>query len=324
MFVKQEVQSYKANKIKILPYLKFDFFKEISRNGSLYMLALPGIVFLLMFFYIPFLGNVLAFKQYNVIDGIFGSPWAGFKYFKFFFQSDKALSITFNTIYLNFLFIFFGLIFQMGSAILLNEVNNRYFKKASQSVVLLPYFLSWIVISGLVYSLFSYDLGSVNNILGIFGIGPINWYGNAKYWRPILLACHLWKWTGYGSIIYLAAMAGIDIDVYEAAKIDGANRIQQIRLITIPLLSQTAIVLTLLAIGRIFYGDFGMIYSIVKDNGLILSTTEVIDTYVFRAMRTTGEFSLTTAVGLYQSCAGFILVLSSNWLVKKIKGNALF
>lgn len=300
------------------------FFKEMHRNGSLYLLALPGVVFILLFFYIPLTGVVMAFKQYNVVDGIFGSPWVGFKYFKFFFQSDKALSITFNTLYLNFLFIFIGLVFQIGGAILLNEVHNKFFKKTVQSVILLPYFLSWVVISGLVYTFFSMDMGSVNKILEMFGLNAVNWYGDAKYWRPILVGCNLWKWTGYGTIIYLATMAGIDTEIYEAATIDGANRIQKIKYITLPFLSQTVIVLTLLAIGRIFYGDFGMIYSIVKDNGLLLSTTEVIDTYVFRAMRTTGEFSLSTAIGLYQSCAGFVLVLSSNWLAKKVRGSALF
>ncbi len=300
------------------------FAKEIKKNYVFYLMALPGILFLFLFSYLPMPGLVLAFKNYNFQDGIFGSPWAGFKNFEFFFGSDKAFSITFNTIYINLLFIVFGLVFQIGSAILINEVGNKHFKRTVQSIQFLPYFFSWVVVSALIYSLFSAELGSVNKMLGFFGLEPVSWYNNASYWRPILVGANLWKFTGYGAIIYLSTITGISMEYYEAARIDGASKLQQIKHITLPLLVPTAIILTLLSIGRIFYGDFGMMYSIVKGNGLLLRTTEVIDTYVYRSMRTTGDMSFASAVGLYQSVAGFIIVSSANWLSKKYQGTSLY
>lgn len=297
---------------------------ELRRNRELYLMALPGMIFLLMFSYLPMPGLILAFNNYNFQDGIFRSPWVGFKNFDFFFGSDKAGSITFNTLYLNGLFIIFSLITQMGSAIFLNEIRIKKFKSLVQSVQFLPYFLSWIVISSLLFSLFSSELGSVNRILSALGGEPVSWYSHSEYWRFILVGAYLWKWTGYGTVIYLAAIAGIDGEYYEAARIDGAGRLQQMTRITIPLLTPTAIILTLLAVGRIFYGDFGMIYSIIKDNGLLLRTTEVIDTYVYRSMRMSGDISFASAVGLYQSLAGFLLVGLTNWLSKRYQGISLF
>ena len=300
------------------------FAKEMKKNYVFYLMALPGVLFIFMFSYVPMPGLVLAFKNYNFQDGIFGSPWAGFSNFAFFFGSDKAFSITFNTLYLNFLFIVFGLIFQIGSAILINEAGNKDFKRTVQSIQFLPYFFSWVVVSGLVYSLFSGELGSVNKILEFVGLQPVSWYNNADYWRPILVGTNLWKFTGYGAIIYLSTITGISTEYYEAAKIDGAGKLQQIRHITLPLLVPTAIIMTLLNIGRIFYGDFGMMYSIVKDNGLLLRTMEVIDTYVYRAMRSLGDVSFASAIGLYQSVAGFIIVYTTNQLSKKYQGTSLF
>jgi ABC-type polysaccharide transport system permease subunit len=296
----------------------------MKKNSVFYFMALSGILFLFLFSYVPLPGLILAFKNYNFQDGIFGSPWAGFNNFAFFFGSDKALTITFNTIYLNFLFIVFGLVFQIGGAILINEAGNKYFKKTVQSIQFLPYFFSWVVVSALIYSLFSGELGSVNRALQSMGMHPVSWYNNAAYWRPILVGANLWKFTGYGTIIYLSTITGISMEYYEAARIDGAGKLQQIRHITLPLLVPTAIILTLLSIGRIFYGDFGMMYSIIKDNGLLLKTTEVIDTYVYRSMRMFGDMSFASAVGLYQSIAGFIIVFSTNWLSKKYQGTSLF
>ncbi len=302
----------------------YSFLKEMKKNYIFYFMALPGVIFLFLFSYVPLPGLVLAFKNYNFQDGIFGSPWAGLNNFAFFFGSDKAFAITFNTLYLNLLFIVFGLVFQIGSAILINEVGNKHFKRTVQSIQFLPYFFSWVVVSGLIYSLFSSELGSVNRALEFLGMQPVSWYNDPAYWRPILVCTNLWKFTGYGAIIYLSTITGISMEYYEAARMDGASKLQQIKYITLPLLVPTAIILTLLSIGRIFYGDFGMMYSIVKDNGLLLKTTEVIDTYVYRSMRIIGDMSFASAVGLYQSVAGFIIVYTTNWLSKKYQGTSLF
>jgi putative aldouronate transport system permease protein len=300
------------------------FIREMRINRVFYLMALPGITFILLFSYVPMPGLILAFKNYNFRDGIFGSPWAGWYNFSFFFGTDKAWTITFNTLYLNLLFIVFGLIFQIGSAILINEVGNRHFKRLVQSIQFLPFFFSWVVVSGLLYSIFSAELGSLNRLLVLFGLAPVSWYTRAEYWRSILVITNLWKFTGYGAVIYLSAIAGISQEYYEAAHIDGASKLRQIRHITLPLLVPTAIILTLLSIGRIFYGDFGMMYSIIKDNGMLLRTTEVIDTYVYRAMRSQGDMAFASAVGLYQSTAGFIVVYTTNYLAKRWQGTALF
>ena len=304
---------------------KNGFLHEISKNKEIYILTIPGILFFLLFNYIPMTGIVLAFKDFNVIDGVFGSPWNGFKNFEFFFTSEDAARITFNTLFLNAMFIVSQLVFSIGMALMLNEIKNKIFAKTAKTIVFFPYFLSWVVVSGLLFSLFSTGMGTINDFLEKFDYEKVQWYTEAKYWRSILVGTHIWKWTGHGSIIYLAVITSIDPTFYEAATVDGASKIQKITHITLPNLIPVVSVLTLLAIGRIFYGDFGMVYSIIKDNGLLLRTTEVIDTYVFRAMRITGDFSLSTAIGLYQSLAGFILVLSSNLIARKInEDGALF
>ena len=304
---------------------KKNFIQELYDHRILYLMTLPGILFFLAFKYVPMFGIVMAFKNYNLMDGIWGSPWTGLKNFEFFLTSGAAFRITFNTLFLNALIIATGTVMQITTAILLNEISNKWVKKGFQSIIFFPYFLSWIVIATLIYSLFSSERGSINNILSSIGVQPVYWYGNAKYWRSILVAANLWKWTGYGSVIYLAAIAGIDPTYYEAAVMDGASKAQRIFRITIPFLLPTMMTLILLAVGRIFYGNFGMIYAIIKDNGLLLRTTEVIDTYVYRAMRTTGNFSLSTSIGLLQSLAGFVTVFTCNYLAKKLNPDwALF
>ncbi|XID92974.1 ABC transporter permease [Paenibacillaceae bacterium WGS1546] len=301
------------------------FWKEIRLKRAYYLMALPGLLFFLVFCYFPMFGILLAFKDFNVRDGILGSPWVGWKNFEFFFTSDKAWSTTANTLLFNGLFIISGLIFQIGIAILLNEIRGKLVKKLFQSSMFFPYFISWVVVGGLVTQIFGTDFGVVNHLLESIGADPIKWYQSPQYWIPILVGIHVWKSTGYGVIIYLATIVSVDSELYEAAKIDGANRFQQIRYIMLPFLAQTATILTLLAIGRVFYGDFGMMYAIIGDNGMLTDRTDVIDTYVFRALRTNGDFGMTTAIGLYQSVVGLILVLVSNGIVRKYqRENALF
>lgn len=304
---------------------RFGFLSEIGRNRYLYLLTLPGILFFFIFNYLPMIGAVIAFKDYSITKGIWASPWTGFSNFEFFFTSGHAARVTFNTVLLNSVFILLGTILQITIAILLDELKSRTFKKISQSVIFLPYFMSWVVVGVISLSFFDTQTGMINVMLKNLGLEPVSWYTRADVWRPLLAVFYAWKWTGYGAVIYLAVITGIDETYYEAAVIDGAGRWQQIRHITIPFLSTTVIVLILLAIGRIFYGDFGMIYGLIGDNGMLFKTTDVIDTYVYRALRQLGDFGMAAAVGLYQSVMGFILVLVSNHLARRYREeSALF
>ncbi|TBL70337.1 sugar ABC transporter permease [Paenibacillus thalictri] len=267
---------------------------------------------------------LIAFQKFNYSKGLFSSDWIGFKNFDFFFQSSRAGMVTWNTIKLNFLFVLFGTLMAIVMAILLNEARKMIFKRLAQSVFLFPHFLSWVIVSYMLYGMFSADYGIVNKIIAAFGGDPVNWYSSPGPWTWILVMMSVWKETGMTTVIYLAAISAMDESLYEAARMDGANRWQQIRSITIPLLIPTVSILTLLAIGKIFYADFGMIYAIIGDNGLLYPTTDVIDTFVFRTMRNIDP-SQAMAVGLYQSVVGFVLVLAFNWIAKKINPeNAVF
>jgi putative aldouronate transport system permease protein len=261
---------------------------------------------------------IIAFQRYDYRKGLFGSEFIGVKNFEFFFRSPKFLQISANTLYLNFLFIIAsGIVIPLLAAIALNEVKGKLFAKAAQSAFLFPTFISWVIASYIVYALFATDLGVVNQLMKALGLNPLNFYSNAAPWPYLLVLLRIWKNTGMQTVVYLAAITGIDPELSEAAIIDGAGRLQVVRRIIMPLLFPTVSILTLLSIGKIFYGDFGMIYSIVKDNGVLLPTTDVIDTYVFRALRKTGDPSQAMAVGLYQSFMGFALVFLSNWIVRR-------
>lgn len=297
-------------------------FREIARNRYLYLLAVPGLVFLAIFAYIPMSGHLIAFKDYSVLKGIWASPWAGFDNFEFFFQSPDWARVTLNTVLLNSLFIVFGLGFAVAIALALNEVRTLAVKRVSQSVIFLPYFISWMAVSMMVYSLLNTTDGFVNRTLDALGVPDVTWYTQPQYWRFILTTVYVWKQAGYFSIIFLAAITSISPEYYEVAMIDGANRLQQIRHITLPLILPTLIILALLAIGRIFYGDFGMIYGIVGDNGALLPTTDVIDTYSYRALRQLGNFGMASSVVLYQSVMGMITIIVFNSLVKRVDPNS--
>lgn len=301
------------------------FFKEIIKNKFLYLMMLPGILFIIIFNYAPMAGLIIAFKNYNSVKGIFASEWVGFKNFEFFFTSQDALRVTINTIFYNAVFISSGLVVSLAFAIMLNETKNKALSKLYQSSMLIPYFLSWVVVGYLSYALLNVDYGFINSILITLGKEPIQWYAEPGYWRVILPLANLWKSVGYSTVIYLAGITSIDTEFYEAAKIDGATKLQQIFKVTIPLLTPLIVILTLLAVGRIFYTDFGLFYNIPRETGILFRTTDVIDTYVFRSLRTMGDVGMSSAMGLYQSVVGFILVLSSNLIVKRINPeNALF
>jgi putative aldouronate transport system permease protein len=300
--------------------------RELFRNRTLYLMALPSVLFFIVFCYVPMPAIVIAFKNYNVVDGIFGSPWNGLANFAFLVRSGDIYRITYNTLKLNVLFIAVATASQVAFAILLNEVRSGIFKKLVQSFVFFPYFISWVVVGALAYNLFATDVGYFNAVRTAIGLKPIEWFSSPQYWPAILTGAYTWKWIGFGSIIYLAAIHGIDPTLYEAARIDGADRWAQIRFVTLPLLLPTVITLTLLSIGRIFYGDFGLVFNLVKSNALLYQTTDVIDTYVFRSFRGAGgNFASASAAGMFQSLMGFIVILLANGLVRRVdRERALF
>jgi putative aldouronate transport system permease protein len=301
--------------------------QELMKNKSLYSMTIPGIVIILLFNYFPMFGLLVAFKNFNFSDGILGSPWSDplFKNFEYLFISGSVIKVTLNTLFLNFLFIFFGIVFQVGLALIFNELAGKYFKKITQSMMFLPHFLSWIVVGVIAYNLFSFDTGAINSLLSSIGLDRIDWYAESWMWPIIIVIFHIWKSTGYGMILYLASLAGIDPSYYEAAKIDGANKLQQIRYITIPFLMPTVIILFLLQLGKIMNADFGMFYALVGDNAALYSTVDVIDTFIFRSLRTNGDIGMASAAGFYQSVISFVVIITFNKLVKKYNSDsALF
>lgn len=303
----------------------YTFFTDVLRNPFSYLLALPAMVYVLIFGYLILPYMIMAFQNYHYTTGLFRSSFIGLKNFEFFFRSNRVSLVTFNTIYLNFLFIVTGTVSAVVLALMLNEIRLKRFLKVTQSMMLFPNFLSWIIVSYVVFAFLSTEYGWLYSIVRTLGGKPVSMYSSASFWPWILVVIRLWKNVGINSVIYMATIVGIDEGLYEAARIDGAGKIQEIRYITIPLLVPTMCILTLLAIGKIFYGDFQMIYSLVGDNGILMATTDVIDTFVFRALRQTGDPAGAMAVGIYQALVGFILVYGSNRLVKKFfPGGAIF
>ncbi|WNR43974.1 ABC transporter permease [Paenibacillus roseipurpureus] len=291
--------------------------KHFKRNRELFVMSLPAILYKLIFNYLPLIGLVLAFKQYRFDLGIWGSKWIGLKNFEFFFKSDKAFTVTRNTILYNLTFIILTLVLALTLAILLNEISRRWIK-VHQTILFLPYFLSWVVVGYVVFGFMDHKNGFMNVMLQAFGEQPIRWYEQAQFWPFIIVLTQLWKGVGFSTLIYYAGILSIDSSYYEAAKIDGASKWQMIRKITIPLLTPLIVILLIVAIGGIFRADFGLFYFIPNDTSFLYNATDVIDTYVYRSLRIVGDFGMSTAIGLYQSVVGFILVLLSNWVVKKI------
>lgn len=273
----------------------------------------------------PLPGLVLAFKKYNARKGIFGSDWVGFKNFKFLFATNDAFIITRNTLLYNVVFMIVNTVVAIAVAIILAEMTHKI-KKFYQSVILLPYMISMVIVSYLVFAFFSTENGFINNtIFRIFGKEPVSWYMEKKYWPFILVFVNLWKTVGYNCIVYMSAIIGFDKGYYEAAAIDGAGKWQQIMKITIPMLKPTIVMMTLLSIGKIFYSDFGLFYQVPQNSGALYPVTNTIDTYVYRGLLELGDITLSAAAGLYQSVVGFILVLGTNLWVRRIDpDNALF
>ena len=315
----------KSSDLRLDPKRKQSVLKEILKNRSYYIMALPGILALICFAYIPYYYMQVAFKDFNFVDGLAKSPWVGFKNFKYFFESGDALKVTGNTLILNTYFMVAGLISSVALAIFVNEIPGKKFRKITQTMYFFPYFLSWVIIGEIIYNIFSSDFGVMNNILSSLGLAEVAWYRHPEYWRSILVLSNIWKGTGYGSLIYLSTMAGFDASLYEAAEVDGANKLQKIFRLTIPMLKPTMIVLTLFSIGRIFFGDFSMILAVIK--GPTMEFVKVIDIYVYNMFKTVGSVGLgnVVAIGLYQSVFGFIVIVVTNKLAKRFNdGSALF
>lgn len=292
-----------------------------KKNLPLTMMALPGIILMILFKYLPLSGIVLVFKQYNIRDGIFGSAWNGLKNFEYLFRTKDAWIITRNTLGYNLLFIVLDLVLAVTMAIILNELHQKKAAKVYQTIFMAPYFLSWVVVSFVAYSLLSVDNGFINRAFGL----NVTWYSEPRVWPFILIIFQVWKTLGYSTVMYLGSIVGISNDYYEAALMDGATKWQQIRYITLPSLKSMMIVLTILAIGKIFYADFGLFYQLPRNSGPLFPVTNVIDTYVYRALKENGNIGMSAAASLYQSLVGFVLVLVSNFIVRKIdKDSALF
>ena len=291
-----------------------------------YLMMIPGFLYILINNYLPMTGLVIAFKNVNYSVGIWKSDWVGLKNFKYLFATKEAFVITRNTLLYNVAFIVIGVVVAVTVAILLNEIAAVKAKKFYQTVILIPYLISMVVVSYLVYALLNTESGFINkSILEPLGIQKISWYSSPQYWPIILTLVQVWKTFSYNSIIYLATLVGFDKSYYEAAMIDGASRWQRIKFITLPLLKPTIIIMVLMSIGKIFYSDFGLFYQVPMNQGVLYDVTNTIDTYVYRGLIQFNNIGMSSAAGFYQSIVGFICVLTANFVVRKFdRDNALF
>lgn len=304
---------------------KRGFLYDVKKNRTLLLMLLPAALLTFVFAYLPMGGLILAFKQFRYDLGIFGSETVGLSNFKFFFQSGDAWNVTRNTVLYNLVFIIINTVLEVGFAIVLSEIVNKFVKKTLQSIIFLPYFISWVIVSSIAYSLFNFENGTVNGILSAIGIQTVNIYAEPSWWKYIIVAFSAWKGVGYGMVVYLASIAGVDTSLHEAAQIDGANIFHRIRYITIPSITPTIITMTLLAVGKIFKGSLDLFYQLVGNNGALFDATDVIDTYVFRSLIQSGDIGKTAAVGLYQSVLCFVTIIIVNKIVKRAEADyALF
>jgi putative aldouronate transport system permease protein len=291
--------------------------QKLRSNLGLLALAFPAIVYFAIWSYGPMAGLILAFKQYNVSKGLFHSEWVGLDNFKYFFQSQEALKITFHTIGYGTAFLVTNILMAMIFALLMYELSSGWLLKVYQTTFIMPRFLSWVVIGFISYIFLNPVIGVFNQFLDWLGFAQVDWYSESKYWPYILVFINNWKVIGLNSIMYYSFLVGIDQELYEAAKIDGASRWKQALHISIPCLVPLMIVLGILSLGQLFHGDFGLFYQIPRDSGALYPVTDIIDTYVFRGLRG-GNFSMTTAVGLFQSVAAFILIVGTNYAIRRV------
>ena len=304
-----------------------EFFKGLKKQGVFLLMVLPGALSMIVFFYIPVFGNVVAFKDFRYspngfLASIVESKWVRFDNFKFLFSSSNAYIITRNTVLYNVAMIFIGLILAITLAVIMSMLRSKKRVKVFQTAMLFPHFLSWVIISYFVYSFLSPDKGLVNVIRGSMGLNPVNWYTEVKFWPGFLIGIGVWKGLGYNSVVYFAAVMGIDPTFYEAAIIDGANRWQQVKYVTIPQLIPLVSILMIMAIGNIFRADFGLFYQVPRNSGSLYNVTQVLDTFVFNGLAGGGDIGMASAAGLYQSVVGSILLLSTNAIVRRLDPEA--
>lgn len=301
------------------------FMEEVKKNKALFVMAAPAVLLVLVMQYLPMSGLVLAFKNYRYDMGVFGSDWNGLANFSYLFSSGTGWLITRNTILYNLLNLITSRMLAVLIAIFITEMNGKIFKKVSQSVIFLPYFISWVIVGVFVYNIFNYETGLMNGLLTSVGFEAVNMYDKPGAWPAIICIFNSWKWCGYNSVIYIAAITGVDSEIYEAASIDGATIFQRIRAITLPSIKPTIITMLLLQVGRILRGDFEMFYQIVGNNGQLYNATDVIDTYVFRSLMQNSNIGMTAAASFYQSALCFIIIMVVNAVVKRIDADyALF
>lgn len=295
--------------------------QEIWKNKMLYAMTLPSIIWVVIFCYIPMYGVLIAFKKFSYKEGIWGSPWVGLDNFEFLFNYKSVGKIFFNTIFLNVLFIVTGTLFSIVLALVFVEIKNKVYNKVVQTIAIFPHFVSWTVVAMFLSGIIG-GSGTLTQFIIEHGGEDPHFYTEAAWWPLILVLLKIWQGAGYGTIVYVAAITGFDQEMYEAARVDGATRLQAITKITLPLLKTTAIMLTIMSIGKIFNGDFGMIYAIVGDNSQLYSTTDVIDTFVYRALRQLNNLGMSTATSLFQSVVGLIMVFTTNAITKKAEPDA--
>jgi len=302
------------------------FKKTMKRFWPLYLMFVPGAVYLFINCYIPMFGIQIAFRQYNARYGVYKSPWVGLDNFEFLFKTKDAWVMVRNTLLYNLVFIALGTVCAVAVAIILHEIRSKKAKQLYQTVILIPFLISMVIVSYLAFAFLSNSTGYINNsILKLFGVAPKDWYNTPKYWPFILVIVNLWKGLGYNMILYYSTICGIDGTLYEAAVVDGATRWQRIVNVTLPGLKSTIIILTLMALGGIVRSDFGLFYQVPQASGPLISVTQTIDTYVYRGLMQTNNIGMSAAAGLYQSVVGFILVVSANLIVRKIDNeSALF
>lgn len=294
------------------------------KSFPLTLMTLPGVILIFIFNYIPLFGLILPFKDYKFSDGFWGSKWVGFRNFRFLFQSKDMIVATRNTILYNFAFILVGTTVSVIIALMLFELSKRAVK-FYQTTIILPYFISWVVVAFIVNSLLDADRGVINHLLVKCGREGVLWYNNPKYWPVIILLSSLWKGTGYTAVVYYAALMGLDQECYEAAYLDGASRLKQVWYISIPGIKSMITIMVIMSIGNVLRGDFGLFYNVPLNSSLLYSTTDVIDTFIYRALLNLGDIGMSSAAGFYQSCVGFLLILITNAVVNKVdKDSALF
>lgn len=305
---------------------KMTFLQKVLKYKVLILMCLPAIIFFFVYSYIPMPGLYIAFTNFNYAKGLFKSEFIGLANFEFLFTSGEIAKLTRNTVLYNVAFIMLGNILQIFVAILLNEIMSKRFKKVTQTMMFLPYFISAVLVGVLLYNLLNFDFGFINSIIRAFDGTPIKFYSIKSVWPFIIVAADLWQRTGYGSIVYFAAIMGIDSEMIEASKVDGVNAFQKIRYIILPNLRGTIVILLLFSMGSILKGNFGLFYNIIgPSNSMLFETTDIVETFVFRSMMNNFNFTQASAVGLYQSVFGFAVVVLCNWIVKKIDNDyALF